>query len=98
VKGSAQFPYKAVTADVSQFAGPGTHNLRFEHTRGSSCGRVAVDEVSLDAADVPAPPVPPVLPVFCAGKVATIVGTDQRETLGTPGNDVIAALCERVPA
>ena len=93
VKGSSPFPYKRVTADVSQFAGPGTHNLRFEYTCGSTCGRVSVDDISLDAADVPAPPPPPVLPVFCAGKVATIVGTDQRETLrGTPGNDVIAAL------
>jgi hypothetical protein len=93
VKGSAAFPYKVVTADVSQFAGPGKHNLRFEHTCGSTCGRVSVDDVSLDAADVPAPPSPPVPPVICGGKVATIVGTGQRETLrGTPGNDVIAAL------
>jgi hypothetical protein len=55
VKGSATYPYKVVTADVSQFAGPGKHNLRFEHTCGSTCGRVSVDNVSLDAADVPAP-------------------------------------------
>jgi Ca2+-binding RTX toxin-like protein len=88
---ASSFPYTAMTADVSQFAGPGGHDLRFEFTCVNTCGRLDVDDVSLDAADPPGPPPPP--PVTCGGKIATIVGTAAGDTLtGTPGNDVIAAL------
>ena len=94
--GAAARPYTLYEVDVSQFAGPGTHSLRFEYGCINTCAGVFLDDVSLDAADVPPEPVEPEPepePATCGGRVATITGTDAAETIpGTPGPDVIAAL------
>lgn len=79
--------------DVSAYAGPGKHDLRFEFRCGGTCTRIYLDDISLDAFDpasAKAPvdfSVPSGLPK-CRGRAATIGGAGGTLT-GTSGPDVI---------
>ncbi len=133
--------YVTVTRDVSAFAGPGNHELRFDITCSahpdflpdSLCARFDVDDVSLlttdpssptdgdgdgrpdggdncatvanpdqadgdgdgtgDACDTSDPGGGSGTPATCAGKPATITGSDAEEIIrGTTASDVIVAL------
>ena len=58
-------------------------------TNGTGHGEVVITRLSVEHGPVPPPPPPP---VYCAGHVATQVGTGNGEVIyGTAGNDVIAA-------
>jgi hypothetical protein len=88
--GVTSYPHTQFEVDVSQFAGPGAHDLRFEFTCAATCGGLNLDNVSLDAADLPEPEPEPISPPTCAGQAATIIGGEEGETIrGTAGADVI---------
>jgi len=77
--------------DVSSYAGPGKHDLRFEFVCSGTCTLIYLDDVSLDAPDPPLPQTPTgstPSSAKCRGRAATIVGAGGTLS-GTPGPDVI---------